>query len=93
MLARAHAFEQVADADEVGDEAAVGVFVEFGRAAALAHLAAIEHGHAVGHHQGFFLVVGDDDEGDAALVLQAFEFQLHLFPQLLVEGAQGLVEQ
>ncbi|MNR44929.1 hypothetical protein D3C85_1637300 [compost metagenome] len=26
-------------------------------------------------------------------MLQALEFQLHLFPQLLVEGAQGLVEQ
>ncbi len=40
-----------------------------------------------------FLVVGDEDEGDADLALDLAELQLHLLAQLLVQGAQGLVEQ
>ena len=41
----------------------------------------------------FFLVVGDDDEGDADLVLQPLQFQLHGAAQLLVERAERFVEQ
>ncbi|MCY1285229.1 hypothetical protein D9M70_341560 [compost metagenome] len=89
----AGAFDQVAHPDEVGNEAVARILVEVGGRAALADLAVLEHGHAVGHDQRFFLVVGHDDEGDAALVLQALEFQLHLPTQLLVQRAQRLVEQ
>ncbi len=37
--------------------------------------------------------MGDDNEGDADLVLHTFELELHLLAQLLVEGAERLVEQ
>lgn len=37
--------------------------------------------------------MGDEDEGDADLVLQGLEFQLHLLAQLCVQGTEGFVEQ
>ena len=37
--------------------------------------------------------MGDVDEGDADLGLDALELQLHLAAQLEVEGAERLVEQ
>ena len=37
--------------------------------------------------------MGDVDEGDVHLALQALEFQLHLLAQLEVQGAQRLVEK
>ena len=40
-----------------------------------------------------FLVVGDEDGGDAGLVLQALEFDLHLLAQLQIESREGLVQQ
>ena len=42
---------------------------------------------------GFFLIVSDHHEGDAELVLQADEFELRVFAQLLVERAQRFIEQ
>ena len=56
--------------------------------------------HAVGHDrdpvrhgQRLTLVVGDVDEGDADLVLDALELDLHLLAELQVERAQRLVQQ
>ena len=40
-----------------------------------------------------FLVVGDDDEGDAGLLLDVHDFELRVLAQLLVERAERLVEQ
>ena len=55
---------------------------------ALAH-----HRDPVAHRERLFLVVGDVDEGDPDLALDALELQLHGLAQLQVEGAQGLVEE
>ncbi len=55
--------------------------------------AVVEHGDAVAHGQGFALVVRDVDEGDAELLVQVLQFDLHVFAQLLVQRAQGLVHQ
>ena len=52
-----------------------------------------EHRHAVSHDERLLLIVGDNDEGDADLVLQALQFHLHGAAQLLVERAERLVEQ
>ena len=53
-----------------------------------------EHdGDAVAHTHGFFLVVGDEDEGDAEAALQQLQFDLHLFTQFAVERTQRFVEQ
>ena len=37
--------------------------------------------------------MGDVDEGDAHLLLDALELDLHILAQLQVQGAQGLVQQ
>ena len=63
------------------------------RRVALQQPAVPQHRHAVGHHERLLLVVGDDDEGDADLVLQALQLHLHGAAQLLVERAERLVEQ
>ena len=47
----------------------------------------------VGHGQRFFLVVGDEDEGDAGLMLQPLELDLHVLSELVVEGGERLVEE
>ncbi|MCY1232780.1 hypothetical protein D9M72_452940 [compost metagenome] len=52
-----------------------------------------EHGDAIRHRQRFLLVVGDEDEGDAELVLQRLQFDLHRLTQVLVERRQRFVEQ
>ena len=87
------AVEQVDRTDEVGDEARLGIFVDFGRRAGLADDALVHDGDACRERHRLFLVVGDDDEGDAHLVLDVHELELGLFPELLVQGAQGFVEQ
>ncbi|MCY1537219.1 hypothetical protein D9M68_727070 [compost metagenome] len=53
----------------------------------------MEHGHPVGHGQGFALVVGHVDHSDAEALMDVLDFHLHVFAQLLVEGAEGLVHQ
>ena len=37
--------------------------------------------------------MGDDHEGDADVLLQAHQLELHLLAQLLVERREGLVQQ
>ncbi len=59
----------------------------------LQHLAPGHHGDAVGHRQRLFLVVRDEDEGDAGLVLHALQLDLHLLAQLVVQRRERLVEQ
>ena len=85
--------KQVHLADEVRDETAVGILVELGRRRHLEHPASVHHRNPVRHGQRFALIVRDDDEGDADRVLQPHQLQAHGFPQLGVEGGQGLVEK
>ena len=87
------AFEHVHVADEVGDEARARRLVDLGRRRHLHHLALVDDGDAVGHGHRLFLVVGDDDEGEAELLLQVHQFELRFLAQLLVERAERLVEQ
>ena len=47
----------------------------------------------VGHAQGLFLVVGDEDKGDACVFLDLFQLLLHILAQLQVQRAQGFVQQ
>ena len=85
--------QHIRRADEVGDEARSRPLIDIVRHADLDDLAVVEHGHAIGHRQGFALVVGDEDEGDAELLLQRLQFLLHLLAELEVERAERLVEQ
>ena len=69
------------------------VLVEVVGCAHLLDQAGVHHRDGVGHGHGLLLVVGDVDERDADLRLDALELDLHRAAQLEVEGAQRLVEQ
>ena len=68
-------------------------FVEILLRADLADLALAHHHEAVGHGQGFLLVVGHHHGGQAELALQFADFDPHVLAQLGVEIGQRLVEQ
>ena len=87
------AVEDVALADEVGDEIVGRPLVDLGRRGDLLDRALVHHGDAVGHDQRLFLVVGDEDRGQAEPALQAAHLELHRLAQLAVERAERLVEQ
>ena len=53
----------------------------------------VHHRDAVGDGHRLLLVVGDDDEGEAELLLQVDQLELGLLAELLVERAERLVEQ
>ena len=85
--------DEVAAADEVGDEGVGGVAVDIERRTRLLHPGRTHHHHEVRHRHRLALVVGDDDGGDAQLFLEHAQFHLHVFPELRIEGGEGLVEQ
>lgn len=87
------ALDQVGCAEEVGDEGRLRVLVQVCGGAELLDAARVHHRDGVGHGHGLLLVVGDMDERDADLGLDALELQLHLAAQLQVEGAERLVEE
>ena len=69
------------------------LLVDLGGAPTCSILPVVEDRDPVAHRQRLLLVVGDEDEGDADVALQALELDLHLLAQLEVEGAERLVEQ
>ena len=85
--------DQVHLADEVGDEAAGRMLVEFGRRRDLLHRAPVHDGDAARHGQRLVLVMGDDDEGDADILLKPCQFEPHLVAQFGIERRERLVEQ
>ena len=87
------ALDDVRDPHEAGDELVGRMLVDVGGRADLLDAPRAEHGQAVAHRQRLLLVVGDVDEGDADLALDALELDLHLLAQLEVQRAQRLVEQ
>src|SRR5207249_1925083 len=89
----ARAWEPVRDAEEAGHERRRRPFVELVRSAELLDAAAVHHRDSVGHRHRLLLVMGDVDEGDADVVLEALDEELHLLTQLQVEGSERLVEQ
>ena len=80
-------------ADEIGDEAVGRRVIDLAGAADLHDAAAAHDADGVAHRQRLFLVVGDQDEGDADLALQVLQLDLHVAAQLAVERGQRLVEQ
>ena len=71
----------------------MGFVVDVNGGADLLDLALGHDHHRVRHGQGLLLVVGDEDKGDARLLLDFFQLHLHVLAQLQVQGAQGLVQQ
>ena len=94
LVVRQHgAFHDVAFTDEAGNIGVGRLVVDLQRGADLLDGAGVHNHDFVAHGQGFFLVMGDEDEGNADLLLDALQFTLHLLAQLQVQGAQGLVQQ
>ena len=87
------AVEQVALADEVGDEAVLRETVDLRRLVELFDLALVHHRDPVRQRERLLLVVGDVDEGDADLLLQRDQLELHALLELRIERGQRLVEQ
>ena len=85
--------QQVAQADEGGDELVGRALVDVLRRADLLDHAAVHDGDAVGDGQGLLLVVGHVDRGDADLVLDALDDVAHLHAQLGVQVGKRLVHQ
>src|SRR5207253_7579485 len=85
--------QEIRGSDEAGHEDRARALVDVARWADLLEPAVPHDGDAIGHGQRLALVVGDVDRGDADLTLQALELDLHVVAQLLVEGAEGLVEK
>ena len=85
--------DEVRQAEKARDKSRLGVLVNLARCAHLLNATVVEHGDAVAQRQRLFLIVRDEDEGDANLALNLFELNLHLLAKLLVEGAERLIEQ
>jgi hypothetical protein len=93
MITVPSGLEQIDVADEVGDIATVGLLIDLRRTRHLNDLTVVHDGDAIGNGHCLFLVVGDDDEGEAQFLLKVGQFELGLLAELLVEGAERLVKQ
>ena len=91
--AAARALENVGLADEGGDEARARARIDLLRVALLHQLARLHDRDAVGERQRLALVVRDEDEGAADLLVDAAQLLLHRLPELQVERRERLVEQ
>jgi hypothetical protein len=87
------AVPQVGLADEAGDEHGRGPVVDLGRSADLLDVAGVHDRDAVTHRQRLLLIVGDVDERDAELTLDALELELHDVTQFEVQRTERFVEQ
>ena len=87
------ALDEIGLADEVGHEAHRGAVVDVARGADLQDLALAHDRDAVRHGEGFLLVMGHEDEGDAGFMLQALQLDLHVLAELVVQGRERLVEE
>ena len=85
--------QQVAGADELGDEGVCRLAVDVERRPELLDAAVVHDHDQVGHGHRLALVVGDQDGGDAETLLQQPQLHLHGLAQLGVEGGQRFVEQ
>ena len=85
--------QQVRDADESRHERRQRALVQLPRRCELFDGSGVHHRDRVGHRHRLFLVVRHVDEGGIRPGLDRFELELHLLPELLVECAQGLVQE
>ena len=67
--------------------------VKRGGVSELLDLARVHHRDAVRYTHRFFLIVGDEDAGDAPVAQQRLQLDLHRFAQLAVQRGKRLVQQ
>src|SRR6516225_9000830 len=87
------ALDDVARADETGDEFRARTLVDVLGRARLLDLARVHHRDNVGGGHRFRLVMGDVDRGVAVLVVQAAHLEAHLLAQIGIEIRERLVEE
>jgi hypothetical protein len=92
-VAAAVSEQEVRGAEEGRHESAARPGVELVGAADLEQAPLVHHADAVRHREGLVLVVGDEDGGDAELLLDAADRAPQFLADLGVERAEGLVEQ
>ncbi len=85
--------EPVDRAQKSGDEGGRGAQIDLLGRAELFDPALVHHRDLVRHRERFFLIVGDEQEGDARFALHRFQFGAHLLAQFGIERGEGLVEQ
>ena len=86
------AVQDVAFSDEIGNERVDGFVVNVCRGAYLLDAAFAHHDDGVAQSKGFFLVVGNVDEGDSKFLVHLFQLHLHVFTHFEVESGKGLVQ-
>ena len=85
--------QEICLANELGGVGGGGMRINFAWRSDLFERAVAKQRDAVGEGHGFFLIVSDEEEGDAHFALQRFQFALHLFAQVGVERGERLVEE
>src|SRR5262245_1966010 len=85
--------EEIAVADELAHEAGARAVVDLERRGRLLERAVAEDRDAVRHRHRLGLIVCHVDHRNADLAVDALELDLHLLAQVLVEGAERLIEQ
>ena len=85
--------QDIALPDELGHEDVLGLVINIHRCADLLDDPFVHHHNGVAHGEGFFLVVGHIDEGDAQLLLHPLQLDLHPLAQLQIQGPQGFVQE
>ena len=86
------AVQDVTFSDEIGNERVDRFVVDVCRGAYLLDAAFAHHDDGVAQSEGFFLVVGNVDEGDSELLVHLFQLHLHVFAHFEVEGGKRLVQ-
>ena len=74
--------EEIRIPDKFRHKPVFRVFINSGRVPHLLDFTDGHHRDAVGHHQCFFLIVGDENKGDTGFLLEALEFGTHGLTQL-----------
>ena len=85
--------QEVGDADEAGDKTIGGAAIGLGGRGVLMDPAVIHHQHLVRHDEGFPLIMGNVDGGNAEFLLDSPELELHILAELAVEGGERFVEE
>src|SRR5690606_2579225 len=85
--------EDIRLSQKVGGEMVCRLIIELRRGAELLDTSAVHQADAIRHGERFLLVMGDIEDGDAELAMNAPDFELHLFAQTLVERAQWLIHE
>ena len=85
--------DNVLPAHEPRDIRGMRAVIDFARMGGLLDQPVIHHDHLVGQRDGFGLGVGDVDESDAKIVLQALQFHPHPQPQEFIQRRQRLIQQ